>query len=62
MESIAMTPMGKQAQVTFKSYDPEKKTVAASIDRVALIGPDSKPVTLSGGSIVAVIADGGSGS
>ena len=59
---IAMTSPSKPAQVTFRAFDPEKKTIAASISRVPLIASDNNTVSLSGGSIVAVVAAGGAGS
>lgn len=57
---LAMTSAGQPAQVTFRSFDPEKKTIAARIDRVPLIASDNTTISLGGGSIVAVIAGGGS--
>ena len=57
---IAMTAAGQPAQITFASFDPVKKTVSAKIAEVALIGSDNKPVPLSGGSILAVLSNGGS--
>ncbi len=57
---IAMTAAGQPAQITFASFDPVNETVSAKIAEVALIGSDDKPVPLGGGSILAVISDGGS--
>ncbi len=57
---IAMTAADQPAQVTFRSFDPENKTVSANIARVALMSSDNKPVALGGGSIVAVVSEGGS--
>ena len=57
---IAMTAAGQPAQVTFKSFDPQEKTVAADIGAAGLIGSDNHPVAFGGGKILAVISDGGS--
>jgi hypothetical protein len=53
---IAMTAASQPAQVTFDSYDPEARTVSASIRQVTLVGSDNKPVALAGGTILAVMS------
>ena len=57
---VAMTRTGTPVQIKFSSFDPQKKTISASISSVDLVQSDNRAVKLGGGSIVALIADGGS--
>jgi hypothetical protein len=57
---VAMTKTGTPVEIKFSSFDPQNKTISASISAVDLVQSDNRSVQLGGGSIVATVAGGGS--
>ncbi|WP_146456002.1 hypothetical protein [Rubripirellula tenax] len=55
---IAMTAPGKLANVSFTALDPTDQTIKANIEAIELVGSDGKPVSISGGELVAVAKGG----
>lgn len=54
-EPIAATPPGRSISVSFRAYDPEKKTLTASISSGSLVDSNNASVRVGGGNLVAVV-------